>query len=264
MQELGLAATEVGSDGYLPTDPAELRDLCQEFDLEMIGGFVPIVIHDTSEEQATIEAVHRAAALMSAAGGTVFVSCAVTSWDWQPRTQLGSSAWRQAARMLSMIDEIVEGYGMTQALHSHLGTIVETRDEVLRVLEMCGVGFTLDTGHLQVGGMDPLTFVDEVFDRIQHVHLKDVIMDLAAPVAAGEQSILQGVQSGMFCNLGRGDVAIREIVRRLEDRGYDHWYVLEQDAALTSGQPAVGRGPILDVRESIEFLRGIETTVSAA
>ena len=70
MRELGLTATELGSNGYLPTDPAQLKDLCSEFGITMIGGFVPLVVHRADELDATIEAAHRAAALMSSAGGT--------------------------------------------------------------------------------------------------------------------------------------------------------------------------------------------------
>jgi inosose dehydratase len=115
---------------------------------------------------------------------------------------------------------------------------------------------------MQIGGMDPLEFIDLAFDRIRHIHLKDVVMDRAAPVFAGEQSIMEGVQAGMFCNLGCGDVPIAEVVTALEARGYDQWYVLEQDAAITSGEPEIGAGPVLDVHASIEFLRGIEASAS--
>ncbi len=262
MQQLGLSATELGSDGYLPSDPAQLRDLCQQYGLVMIGGFVPVVIHQPSQVGATIEATRRAAALMSAAGGTVFVSSPVTDWEWGPRQELSTSDWQHAAEMLRAIDDIVAEYGMTQALHPHLRTIVETRDDIKRVLDVSDVGWTFDMGHMQIGGMDPLEFIDDAFDRIRHVHLKDVVMELAEPVFSGRQSIMEGVQAGMFSNLGRGDVSIGEIVRQLEGRGYDQWYVLEQDAAITTGEPALGSGPILDVLASIEFLRGIETSVS--
>jgi inosose dehydratase len=263
MQQLGLSATELGSDGYLPTDPAELKDLCQQYDLSMIGGFVPVVIHVPSEEQATIDATHRAAKLMSAAGGTIFVSSPVTDWNWGPRRELDSSDWQQSAKMLAVIDDIVGEYGMTQAMHPHLRTIVETRDDILHVLEHSDVAWTFDMGHMQIGGMDPMEFLDIAFDRIKHVHLKDVVMDKAMPVFHHEQSIMEGVQAGMFCNLGRGDVPIGAIVTELEARGYDQWYVLEQDAAITSDEPEVGAGPILDVLASIEFLTGVEASASA-
>jgi inosose dehydratase len=262
MQELGLTATELGSDGYLPTDPAALKDLCAEFDLEMIGGFVPLVLHQAAELDATIEAARRTAELMSAAGATVFVTSAVTDWDWGPRAELTADDWNFAAKSLSIVDDIVGEFGMTQAIHPHLRTVVETRADIEAVLDVSDVGWTFDMGHMQIGGMDPLEFIDVAFDRIRHVHLKDVVMDLAAPVFAGEQSIMEGVQAGMFCNLGRGDVPVGAIVTELEARGYDQWYVLEQDAAITSDEPEVGAGPILDVLASIEFLTGVEASAS--
>ncbi len=262
MRDLGLTATEFGSDGYLPTDPVELKDLCAEFGITMIGGFVPLVVHQPGELDATVEAAHRAASLMSSAGGTVFVTSAVTDWDWGPRQTITRDDWVFAAKTLARLDEVVGEYGMTQAIHPHLRTILETREDFEALLEVSDVGWTLDTGHMQIGGMDPLEFVDVAFDRIRHVHLKDVIMDLAEPVFSGAQSIMEGVQAGMFCNIGCGDVPIVEIVNALETRGYDQWYVLEQDAAITSGEPEIGAGPLLDVLASIEFLRGIEASAS--
>lgn len=262
MQQVGLSATELGSDGYLPTDPAELKDLCAEFGLTMIGGFVPLVVHEAAELDTTLEVARRTAALMSAAGGSVFVTSAVTDWDWGPRPELSSDDWAFSAKTLRMLDEIVAEFGMTQAIHPHLRTIVETKADIEALLDASDVGWTFDMGHMQIGGMDPMEFIDVAFDRIRHVHLKDVVMDLAAPVFAGEQSIMDGVQAGMFCNLGRGDVAIGAIVTELEARGYDQWYVLEQDAAITSGEPEVGAGPLLDVLASIEYLGGIGATAS--
>lgn len=263
MRDLGLTATELGSDGYLPTDAAELKDLCSEFGITMIGGFVPLVVHRSDELGVTLEAARRTAALMSSAGGTMFVTSAVTDWNWGPRNPLSRSDWEFAAQTLARLDEVVGEYGMTQAIHPHLRTVLETRSDFEALLDVSDVGWTLDTGHLQIGGMNPLEFIEIAYDRIRHVHLKDVVMDLAAPVFVGDQSIMDGVQRGMFCNLGCGDVPIGEVVTSLEARGYDQWYVLEQDAAITSGEPDVGDGPILDVQASIEFLRGVEASASA-
>jgi inosose dehydratase len=152
---------------------------------------------------------------------------------------------------------------MMQALHPHLGTIVETADDINTVLDVSDVGWTLDMGHMLIGGTDPVAFARDAFDRVRHVHLKDVHLDLAAPVFAGEQSIMAGVQAGMFCNLGQGDVPVAEVITTLESRGYDQWYVLEQDAAITGEEPPVGGGPLLDVQKSIAYLRTVEAQVHA-
>jgi len=264
MASLGLAATELGSDGYLPTEPTELKRCVASHGLAMIGGFVPVIAHDPAQEAATIEAAKRAASLMSGAGGTLFVSAAVTSWDWAPRSPVDDRGWEQAARVFSIIDEIAASHGMIQALHPHVGTIIECDDDVQRVLDLSDVGWTLDTGHLLIGGTDPLAFATEHFDRIRHVHLKDVHLDLASPVLAGQQSIMEAVQAGMFCNLGDGDVPIADVVVALETAGYNEWYVLEQDAALTDGLPASGHGPILDVQASIEYLRSVDADLASS
>jgi inosose dehydratase len=65
---------------------------------------------------------------------------------------------------------------------------------------------------------------------------------------------VQAVQAGLFRPLGDGDAGIDEVVRLLEDSGYERWLVLEQDLAITGSEPPVGGGPVLDVARSIEFL----------
>ena len=257
MREVGLAATELGSDGYLPDDPDALRAVCAEYDLAMIGGFVPLVLHDPAQREATLTAAHRAAALMGGAGGTEFITSMVASFDWGPRFELDRAGWDHAASMLAELEDLVAGYGMHQAIHPHLGTMIERPADVKNVLDRSPVGWTFDMGHLMIGGYDPLEFLRDARDRIVHVHLKDVHLDKAAPVFAGEQSIMQGVQNGMFCPMGDGDVPIADIIVELERSGYDRWYVLEQDAAITAGEPAPGEGPKVDVLKSIEHLRAI-------
>ena len=153
---------------------------------------------------------------------------------------------------------------MVQALHPHLGTIVETAEDIEQVLEVSDVGWTLDMGHMLIGGADPVAFAADHFDRVRHVHLKDVVLDLAAPVLAGNQSIMEGVQAGMFCNLGQGDVPVAEVIHVLETSGYDQWYVLEQDAAITGDVPPAGSGPILDVQKSIEYLQTVDAALGAS
>lgn len=257
MRELGLRATELGSDGYLPSDPDALRALCAEYDLAMIGGFVPLVLHDPTQRESVLAAAEAAAERMGRAGGTEFITAMVTSADWAPRFDLDAAGWDHAAAMLDEIEAVVAAHGMRQAVHPHLGTMIERPEDVKHLLDRTEVGWTFDMGHLLIGGYDPLAFLDDARDRIVHVHLKDVHLDLAAPVLAGTQSIMQGVQNGMFCPMGEGDVPVADIVLALERSGYDGWYVLEQDAAITGAEPAPGEGPKIDVLASIEHLRAI-------
>jgi inosose dehydratase len=116
------------------------------------------------------------------------------------------------------------------------------------------VPFCLDTGHLLVGGTDPARFARDHGERVGHVHLKDVRADVAARLRAGELSLMEAVQAGLFQPLGDGDARIDDVIRALGAAGYERWLVLEQDIAITGAEPPVGGGPALDVRKSIEFL----------
>lgn len=264
MSEVGIVALEMGPEGFLPSDPSELSDLVSAHHLQLIGGFVPLVLHDPAQAEETIIAARRNARLLSAAGATEFITAMVASFDWAPRHDLDESGWSHTAKMLRVVDEIASENGLTQSLHPHLGTMIEQPDDIHQVLDRTEVEWCFDTGHLAIPGYDPLEFVADAGERIRHVHLKDAVLELAGPVVAGEKSIMEGVQDGMFCPMGRGDVPISEIIIELERSGYDRWYVLEQDTALTLGEPPEGHGPRLDVQMSVDYIRGIDAVLETA
>ena len=121
------------------------------------------------------------------------------------------------------------------------------------------IGLTLDTGHLLIGGVDPVALALKHTDRIKHTHLKDVDAAWAAKVQSGEVSYTDAVREGMYRPLGGGDIDLTTIVSALEKSGYDGWYVLEQDTILVD-RPT-DDGPLADVRASIEHLRRIAEAV---
>ncbi|MCP5028987.1 MAG: TIM barrel protein [Actinomycetia bacterium] len=257
MREVGMVATELGPEGYFASDPILLAKVLEAADLPLVGGFVPLVLHDRAEHKALVEAIHRNAGLLSGGGATIFATSGVASWDWAPRRDLTSDEWSVVAESLALVEDIVADYGLEQAVHPHVGTIIETAADVTEVLERTSAGWCYDTGHLLIGGYDPLQFLADARDRIRHVHLKDVHMATAQRVLDGELTLMEGVQAGMFCAMGSGDVPIGQIVTELENSGYDRWYVLEQDAALTEGEPPEGSGPKLDVLQSVDYLRSV-------
>jgi inosose dehydratase len=223
----------------------------------MIGGFVPLVLHDPAQLDANLAEAERVAARFHELGSTTFVTAIVVDTNWSPRIPLSDAAWTCTFEALAAIDGIVARHGMRQALHPHVGTLVETAEDVERVLAGSDVRWCLDTGHLAIGGTDPLRFAQDHGDRVEHVHLKDVDLSLADRLRAGELSTMQAVQAGLFKSLGRGDVPVDEVIRQLESSGYAGWYVLEQDQAITGDEPPPGAGPIDDVRESVAYLRAV-------
>lgn len=257
MAGLGFAATELGAPGFLPDDPDELKDKLAEFGMVLLGGFTPVVLHNADERKATIESATATARLFQKAGATKFVSSVVVDMDWSLPRPLSAAEHKHMIEMFGIIDDICGEHGLEQVLHPHVQTLVETKDDIARVLDSCDVNFCLDTGHVAFGGQDPVEFAKNAFERVGHVHLKDIRLDMTEAVLRREVSIMSATQAGVFTVLGEGDVDILGVVQTLESSGYRGWYVIEQDTAITGGFPADGEGPVNQVAASLKYLTDV-------
>jgi inosose dehydratase len=254
MRETGLAATELGPEGFLPADAAEQKAVLARHDLHALGGFVPLLLHVPGHDPAP--EVESVLAGYAATGSDVLVLSADsgrTGYDARP--ELDAQGWRTLLANLDRLAALAAARGATAVLHPHVGTMVENTDDVQRVLEGSSIALCLDTGHLLIGGTDPAELTRQAADRVAHTHVKDVDLALARKVQAGRLTYTEAVRAGMYRPVGRGDVDFAAIVGHLRDRGYDGWYVLEQDTILTE-EPR-GEGPVADVRASVARLRAI-------
>lgn len=257
MSDLGFASTELGAPGFLPQEPGSTKAMLAEFGMTLSGGFTPIEPHDASRRDATLTYARTTARLLAEAGATLFISAAVMDTDWSiPRT-LTASEHRHMVETLALIDDICADYGLVQVLHPHVQTLVETADDVNRILDTCDVKWCLDTGHLAIGGIDPVQFATDTVERVGHVHLKDVRLDMVPAVLEREVSLKAATQAGLFTPLGRGDVDIAGVIRALEAADYRGSYVIEQDTAIAGAVPADGEGPCLDVHSSLRYLQDV-------
>ncbi len=263
MSQMGFPATELGSEGYLPSSPTELRSVLEAHQLDLLAAFVPMVVHDVAEAGETLRQATEMAGLLREAGAIYFNTAPVTTWDWAPRRELTDAEWAHSMEMFGRIEEITEAHGLIQVLHEHVGTIVETKEEIQRVVDNSEIRFVLDTAHFAVGGYDPVDFVQSHADRVGLVHIKDCDLSVAKRLNDGEITLMEAVQSGIFPTVGRGDLDMDTVISVLEASGYTGWYVLEQDIAITGAEPAPGKGPIEDVQESVNYLRGLEVRLAA-
>lgn len=255
MRSLGLAATELGAPGFLPDRPDELVAELGDHGMSLVGGFVPLVLHDRMQRAQALATARSTAELFQAAGATMFVTAVVQDYGWSRPEALDADGMKVVGEGLAAVDELCAEYGLTQVLHPHVDTLVETAVDVELALDHTDVQWCLDTGHLAIGGVDSAEFARLHGHRVRHVHLKDVDLAVARRVLSRDASLVGGVQQGLFKPLGSGNVAVDDVVLALEGLGYQGWYVLEQDTALTNGVPAEGSGPVRDVQKSLDFLR---------
>lgn len=254
MGEVGLAATEFGPAGFLPSAPGALASVLAHHHLEAVGGFTPLLLH--VPEHDPVPDVRRLLAGYHASHARTLVLSAVTGADgYDSRPELDADGWRTLLANLDRLAAVAAEHGVHAVLHPHVGTMVETPADVQRVLAGSSIALCLDTGHLLIGGTDPAELTRQAPERIAHTHLKDVDARLAREVQDGRRSYTEAVRAGMYRPLGTGDVDVPAIVGHLRSRGYEGWYVLEQDTILTE-EPS-GVGPIADVHTSVEHLHAL-------
>ena len=256
MRDLGITATEFGPVGFLGDGPPATAARLERFGLQAVGGFLPVVLHQPGhdplpEVDAFIDTC------LATAAGVVVLAAATGTEGYDARPALDDEGWATMLDNLDRISRHAAERGVIACLHPHVGTMVETGAETERVISSSVVGLCIDTGHLLVGGGDPVAITAAHPERVVHVHLKDVDRGLAQQVIDGDLTFGQAVDAGMFRPLGRGDVDVAAMVRTLESHGYQGWYVLEQDVMLHAAPE--GEGPESDVRRSLDYLLGVAT-----
>ena len=195
--------------------PEELQGLLSEAGLELAsaytgGNFIYSEILD--EELVRVSRAAKLAQLFGAGslvvGGGARRSSGTRPEDYQA---LGSA--------LDQVCDIAEAHGLVACYHPHLTTIVESPDELDRLMPLTRMAFCPDTGHLAAGGGDPAALIRSYGNRLQHVHLKDVRLE---PLE--------------FVPLGQGSIDFSDVLAAVHESGYDGWLMVELDSY--PGDPA--------------------------
>lgn len=145
--------------------------------------------------------------------------------------------WKQLTTGLEVLGEIANKYNLKLAYHHHLGTGIQNLNEVDRLLENTDptkVYLLYDTGHIYVAENDYMTILEKYFNRIAHVHFKDVRIEVLEQCKHSELSFLDSFLQGMFTVPGDGAIDFRKPYDYLVEHGYSGWIVVEaeQDPAI--------------------------------
>jgi inosose dehydratase len=154
---------------------------------------------------------------------------------------LDPAGWASFGAALTEVADYIQSQGLRFAYHHHLGTVVERSEDIDAFLRVTGrsVGFTVDTGHAALGGIDPVELILEHPRRVAHVHCKDVRQAVFERITADGGSFLDGVLAGMFTVPGDGRLDYRAVMQALAAIDYSGWIIVEaeQDPALAAPRP---------------------------
>jgi len=254
IHETGYEGTELGDWGFMPTVPEELRKELDKRSLEMVGAFVPVFLKDQSRHAAGAETAVRTAKLMANAGfPEAFIVLADENGSIKERTMnagrvtptmgLCMDEWKVFAEGADLVArEVKTQTGLRTVFHHHCAGYVETASEIDTLLantDPALVGLVLDMGHYMFGGGDPLSALKKHGSRIWHIHFKDCHPEIAAKSRNEGWDYFKSVANGVFCELGKGAVDFKSIVKELDNQNYSGWIVVEQDVLPGMGNPKV-------------------------
>ena len=252
IKQTGYAGTELGDWGFMPTDPARLRDELSARQLQLVGAFVPVALADAAAHDGGAGAAVRTARLMQGAGATAaFIVLSDDNAGVPERERnagritaehgLQEAAWATFAAGADRVARAVrDATGLRTVFHPHCGGYVETPDEIdqlMRRTDPSLVGLVLDTGHIMYGGGDPLTVYQKHSGRVWHVHFKDCDPGVARAARAQGLGYLAAVRAQLFGELGTGGVDFSAVTAALTRSNYDGWIVVEQDVFPGYGTP---------------------------
>jgi inosose dehydratase len=252
MQESGYAGTELGDWGFMPTDPEQLRRELAARHLHLLASWVSVHLHDGDRHaQSEADCVRTARLLAEVGGPENFIVLGndpygdpmrtLNAGRIRPEHGMSEAQWRTFAAGANRIArEVKRETGLRTVFHHHIGTWVETPEETACLLSLTDptvLGLCFDTGHYRFGGGDPVAGLERHADRIWHVHFKDHEPLVAARSRQEGWNGVQSVAQGVFCELGRGDVAFPAILAQLRQRSYQGWIVVEQDVLPGMGSP---------------------------
>jgi inosose dehydratase len=269
MAAAGYDGSELGPPGFFGS-AAQTADTFAAAGLVAAGAYVPV--HFAADDDVVsrdFDRLRRTCEELSACGGTGLV---ILADEGSPELLLNPArpyadrslaldgpAWRRLARLTGQATEIAADYGLRTSFHPHVSTYVESPWEVEWLLALTDVRLTLDTGHILLAGGDPAQCLRGWRPRVNHVHIKDVRLEVLRSAKAEHRTDFDTWWAGVATPLGSGDVDIDGVLAVLAATGYDGWLVVEQDRAPT---PASGYAAVAD--EQAANLRWLADRVSVA
>jgi len=253
MRDAGYAGTELGDWGFMPTDPAQLKEALAARSFSLLGAFVPVGLQDPAAYDAGEAAAIRTAALLKDAGFPAAFIVLADDIAASPERSAAAGRVTDGLRLPDASRKIFAGNaeriaravrdatGLRTVFHHHCASYIETPEEIADLMHRTDpdlLGLCLDTGHVTYGGGDPVAAAYEFGSRIWHLHLKDCSPSVAARAREHGWNYNDAVRHGVFCELGQGSVNFPAVLEALDRSGYSGWAVVEQDVLPSLGTPA--------------------------
>jgi inosose dehydratase len=242
-RQAGFAGTELG--GKFPRSGTALKPLLDGYGLELVSGWYDGRILEKEVEQE-FDAILPHLTLLKHCGARHVVYADTSRGRHgaihdpiSRRPKLSDEEWKPYGEKITRLSERFAEFGVRMAFHHHMGTIVETDEEIDRLMAVTGEAFGLlyDTGHCSFAGGDPKALLQRHVKKVVHVHCKDVRPDVLRRARAEDMSFISAVMDGIFTVPGDGAQDYPTLLKILSDNGYAGWLVVEAEQDPARAHP---------------------------
>ncbi|MFV0294125.1 MAG: myo-inosose-2 dehydratase [Paracoccus sp. (in: a-proteobacteria)] len=243
-QILREAGREIGFDGIenghrWPEDPEALKSLLSSYGLHFISGWYSTELLTRSVENE-IAAVQSHLARLRANDCKVCIVCECSNTVHgspdiavNDRPRLSKDEMAAFGAKMETFAAYLASQGLTLVYHHHMGTVVESPEEIDAFMAATGptTHLLFDAGHCTFGGGDPAEVLRRHAGRVGHFHAKNIRRPVTERVRTENMSFLQGVLAGAFTVPGdpEGAIDFTPLMEILADVHYDGWLVIEAE-----------------------------------
>jgi inosose dehydratase len=155
------------------------------------------------------------------------------------RPQMDNEEWNIFCNKLSEMGKFLEGEGMPLAYHHHMGTVIETYEDTIRLLENTddSVKLTLDTGHMLFAQGNSKKILENFSSRVIHIHCKDIRKNVLENSLKNDLSFRGAFLEGAFTVPGDGCIDYKPLFDILKTINYSGWLVVEAEQDPAKANP---------------------------
>lgn len=233
----GFKGTEVGS--HYPTDPVVLKKALDLRGMTICNQWFSSFLISKPYEETEAAFIKQCDFLLQVGSKCIGVSEQSHSIQGmldhpiqEGKYVMNDEEWDLLTNGLNKLGKIAKDKGMVLTFHHHMGTVVQTEEEIDRFMDSVDkdlVYLLFDSGHLSFAGIDPEKVLRKYVDRVRHVHLKDLRKSVVEQSRKEKWSFLKGVRAGTFTVPGDGDVDFAPIFKILEEADYKGWVLVEAE-----------------------------------
>ena len=242
-RSVGFRGIELG--GKFPRNPGTIKYLLNKFDLEMPGGWYGAYLNERSVEEEW-QAMQNQIELYKLINSSVFIFADVSgSIQGEPkiplnrRPRLKDNEWNDYCNKISEIAKRLSDIGLPMSYHEHMGTIIQSEQDVYRLLDNTNdkTSLLFDTGHILFAEGDYESILKKYVSRVNHVHCKDIRKKILDRSLSNDLSFRDSFLKGVFTVPGDGCINYKPLFKTLYDNKYSQWLIVEAEQDPKKANP---------------------------